>query len=92
MKSNTLFAQYFNENPMWKTINFDVFHVGFMVYIGPDSLDLMKTTLKKYIDDKIASGAKYSNDVCKDFSDAMEGYKKVKKQILKKILYEDVIF
>lgn len=77
MKNSTLFAQYFNANPMWKTVNFDVFHCGFTVYIGPDNLDLMKTTLKEYIDDKIAHGAKYSHDVCKDFSDAMDGYKKV---------------
>lgn len=77
MKNNTLFAQYFNANPMWKTINFDVFHCGFVVWVGPDDLELMETKLKEYIDDKVANGAAYRKDVCKDFAEAMTGYKNV---------------
>lgn len=77
MKNNTLFAQYFSANPMWKTINFDVFHSGFMVWIGPDDIELMKTKLKEYIDDKVANGAKYTKDPCKDLEEALTGYKGV---------------
>ena len=75
MNTNTLFAQYFTENPMWKTINYDVFHCGFMVWIGPDDIELIKTKLKEYINVKVANGSKYIKDPCKDLDEALTGYK-----------------
>lgn len=77
MNTNTLFAQYFTENPMWQSINFDVFHCGFMVWVGPDDIALMKTKLKEYIDDNVANGAKYVKDPCKDLDEALTDCQRV---------------